>query len=137
MLPSPLPLSNLDELRRQVLEGPSEAALPCNLPDKWLTLLARDLERCVEDTSSSADEGEYMAAPLAALLHLLNGKSDATKGPLRLEEIYEYFKDYQIEIALEVVRRNTDLNTEPATLETIFTNRRVRVLPLSEPFTAP
>lgn len=36
--------SDLLQLKREVLDQGPEAALPCNLPDKWLCLLARDLE---------------------------------------------------------------------------------------------
>ncbi len=119
--------SNLAELNNDVLRHPADAALPCNLSNKWLTLLARDLEHCVGDSIGAPDAGHYMAAPLAAILHLLSGKSDSASPPHRLEEIYEYFKDYHVEITLEIVRRNTDITPEPATIETIFTDRRVRL----------
>lgn len=124
---TPLPPSNLDQLKQEVLDRSPEAALPCNLPEKWLNLLARDLEHCVGDHIAASDTGDYMAAPMAAILHLLSGKSDRPTEALRLEEIYEYFKDYHIEITLEIVRRNTDINPEPATIETIFTCRRETV----------
>lgn len=127
MTSAPLPESNLAELNNDVLRHPADAALPCNLSDKWLTMLARDLEHCVGDSIGAPDAGHYMAAPLAAILHLLSGKSDSASPPHRLEEIYEYFKDYHVEITLEIVRRNTDITPEPATIETIFTDRRVRL----------
>lgn len=127
MTSAPLPASNLAELNNDVLRHPADAALPCNLSDKWLTLLARDLEHCVGDSIGAPDAGHYMAAPLAAILHLLSGKSDSASPPHRLEEIYEYFKDYHVEITLEIVRRSTDITPEPATIETIFTDRRVRL----------
>lgn len=39
--------------------------------------------------------------------------------------MFKYFQDYRIEIALESVRRRTDIKPEAATLETIFTERDV------------
>lgn len=127
MSSNPLPLSNLEELNNEVLNRPPDAALPCNLSEKWLNLLARDLEHCVGENTTAPDTGDYMAAPLAAILHLLSGKSDRPETPLRLEEIYDYFKDYHIELALEIVRRNTDISPEPVTIDTIFTDRRGRL----------
>jgi len=127
MTSAPLPASNLAELNNEVLRHPPGAALPCNLSDKWLNLLARDLEHCVGDSIRVPDAGDYMAAPLAAIQHLLSGKSDSASPSRRLEEIYEYFKDYHVEITLEIVRRNTDITPEPATIETLFTDRRVRL----------
>lgn len=81
MTSAPLPASNLAELNNDVLRHPADAALPCNLSDKWLTLLARDLEHCVGDSIGAPDAGHYMAAPLAAILHLLSGKSDSASPP--------------------------------------------------------
>lgn len=43
-----LPRSDLHRLGREVLSGPPEAALPCNLPDDWLNLIARDLDFALE-----------------------------------------------------------------------------------------
>ena len=38
-----LPKSDLDKLRQEVLALPPSAALPCNLSDNWLDMIARDL----------------------------------------------------------------------------------------------
>ena len=44
-----------------------------------------------------------------------------------IDKLFEHMQDYRIELALEEVRRKTDVSPEPATLESIFTNRSVEV----------
>ena len=44
-----------------------------------------------------------------------------------VSELERYFVDYRIEVALEMVRRQTQVDVEPATLETIFTDRAIRI----------
>ena len=39
----------------------------------------------------------------------------------------QHFGDYRLEVSLEQVSRKTEIRAEPATLETIFANREVRV----------
>ncbi len=123
-----LPLSDLELLRSEVLTQPPEAALPRNLSDYWLDLIGRDLEECVGDGAGNHDESTpYMTAPLALILHILTGKTGSNKLEVPLDDMFKYFQDYRIEIALESVRRRTDIRPEAATLETIFTERDVQV----------
>lgn len=123
-----LPLSDLELLRSDVLIQPPEAALPCNLSDYWLDLIGRDLEECVGDGAGNHDESTtYMTAPLALILHILTGKTGSNKLEIPLDDMSKYFQDYRIEIALESLRRRTDMKPEAATLETIFTERDVQV----------
>lgn len=42
-----------------------------------------------------------------------------------MEDMFRYFEDYRIELALEALRRRTSVQAEPATIESIFTNREV------------
>jgi len=44
-----------------------------------------------------------------------------------VSELERYFVDYRIEVALEMVRRQTQVDVEPATLEIIFTDRAIRI----------
>jgi len=112
--------SDLLQLKREVLNQGSEAALPCNLSDQWLAMLARDIEMFQEETNS---DHSYLSAPLAIIVQLLLGKSGQSEGSISVEELFEYLQYLQIEIVLEVARRNSDINIAPATMETIFTNR--------------
>ena len=41
--------------------------------------------------------------------------------------MFQYFRDYLIEVTLEIVSRRTDIKVESATLDTIFTERKVMI----------
>lgn len=119
--------SDLLKLKREVLDIGPEAALPSYLPDTWLNLLSRDLDLILQEQS---DDHTYLTAPLALIAHLLiarNGdKGDSVS--FTQEELLRYLQELQLEISFELLRRNTDMFPEPAaTLETIFTNRKVRI----------
>lgn len=112
--------SDILQLKREVLDQGPEAALPSNLSDKWLGMLARDIEMLEEENDS---DHNYLSAPLAIIIQLLLGKSGHMEGSFLEEELFEYLQYLQIEIALEVARRSADIDVVPATIETIFTNR--------------
>jgi hypothetical protein len=122
-----LPKSDLAKLQREVLALPPSAALPCNLPEHWLDMIARDLEA----TMTGGEEG-YASAPLLLVVHILQGKTPGQSGQeiqTPLETLYDYFRDLRVEIDLEIVNRRTRSWIEPATLDSIFTDRMVLVVP--------
>jgi hypothetical protein len=122
-----LPKSDLAKLQREVLALPPSAALPCNLPEHWLDMIARDLEA----TMTGGEEG-YASAPLLLVVHILQGKTPGQSGQeiqIPLETLYDYFRDLRVEIDLEIVNRRTRSWIEPATLDSIFTDRMVLVVP--------
>lgn len=122
------PPSNLELLHQEVLSGPPEAALPSLLPDHWLDQIAHDLEMSIGDGAGTADtQTSYAAAPLVLIIHLLCGKADCSHQEISVMQMLEYFRCYEIEIALEMLNRRTNLNAESATLETIFTDRTVMI----------
>lgn len=121
-----LPLTSLDRLNAEILCQPPEAALPCNLSDYWLDLIARDLDKCVGEGADAHEESaSYMSAPLALIIHILTGKTGRSQMEVPIDDLFNHFQNYRIEIALENVSRKTDVKAEPATLETIFANRDV------------
>jgi hypothetical protein len=122
-----LPRTDLSKLQQEVLSGPPEAALPSQLSDCWLELIARDLEMTVGDGEPEEGGGTYASAPLALITHLLFGKRAGKEFALSYDEIYSLFCDLRVEISLEIVSRQTDIKVEPATLETIFSNREVSI----------
>jgi hypothetical protein len=70
------PFSSLERLENEVLSLPPAAALPCNLPDIWLDMIARDLEEVMGPNAHVGEAaGKYAAAPLALILRILQGKS--------------------------------------------------------------
>ncbi|MDA8329477.1 MAG: hypothetical protein M0Z83_11015 [Betaproteobacteria bacterium] len=125
--------SDLTRLKHEVLDHGVEAVLPVNFSDEWLNLLARDLDMLLE---SAVDDGifqdggyhGYLTAPLAIITHILYGRKDKNESEVRFSEddLFRFLEYLQFEIGLEGVRRWTDISPEPATLETIFTNREVK-----------
>ncbi len=65
--------------------------------------------------------------PLAAIIHILFAKNGGEAISESLEQLYDYFQDYRLELALEEITRKTHVVAEPPTLETIFNNRDVLV----------
>lgn len=114
---------DLEQLQAEILSGPPEAALPCNLSDRWLHQLGANLEYVLSDAS---EEAGHLAGPLAIVIHILFGKNgDAKSFAVSEDDLFQHCKDLQIECGLEEVSRKTDIKATPATLETIFSNRTV------------
>lgn len=114
---------NLEKLKVDILSNEAESALPKNLSNFWLGVVGESLEQVFDYPDEQSQE--YLAGVLALVLHLLNGKPK--KLPLNISEstLFRYLHDYRVEIALEEISRKTDFSITPATVETIFTNRRV------------
>jgi hypothetical protein len=89
-------------------------------------MIARDLEA----TLTEGKEG-YAAAPLILIAHLIQGKTPGQSGEgvqIPLDTLFAYFCDLRVEINLEIVSRRRRCWVEPATLDSIFTNRMVSVV---------
>jgi hypothetical protein len=70
------PPSDLAQLQKEVLDRPPVSALPSNLPDHWLDLIARDLEEVMGPNAQVGEAaGVYASSPLALVLRILEGKS--------------------------------------------------------------
>ena len=124
----PLPLTDLSELARDVLNGPAAQALPANLPDQWLKRIARDLDACANESEEEAEPAVYTAGPLAIVLHLLLGKnSQESTGGVSFEQLERYLRELRLEVNLELISRSTNVAVEPATLESIFEGRSLTV----------
>ena len=124
------PESDLAQLRSEVLERPAIFALPSNLSDHWLDMIARDLNEVIaSDCDIGGAAGTYAAAPLALILHILKSRTQGPSVTMSLEELWDYFRYLRIEINFEIVSRRTCHKVESATLKTIFTNRKVQVTP--------
>lgn len=122
-----LPATDLKRLSEEVQSA--SAALPCNLSDYWLDLIARDLDTLQEGSEDDGDDepGPSLSGPLYLILRILMERTGGESLNVSEEEMYSYFQSYQIEIGLEMVSRRTEVKADPATLETIFRNRDVLV----------
>lgn len=117
------PLMDLHALKKDVLSREPAASLPCNLSDAWLDLVAESLEQILD--GASPQSGQYLAGPLALVLHLLFGRLQSEELSIDDTLLLNYLCEYRLEVTLERVNRHTNVQTTSATLETIFTNRLV------------
>lgn len=119
----------LQRFQAEVMISGTEATLPCNLTDYWLSEIQKHLGKLFESMSATTElkTEQSMALPLAAVIHILFAKGGAKKIEVSLDEMFDYFKYYHAELALEETRRNTDFRCEPASIQTIFTNRNVPI----------
>lgn len=119
------PVIDLSKLQKEILSRGPEAALPCNLSDYWLNQVSESLDQVLE--VHDEDSGMYMTAPLALVICLLLGKPGSNTREIGEDELFERFNDYRLELALEEVSRRSDIQTPPASLTTIFTNRSIEL----------
>jgi hypothetical protein len=113
----------LKRLQTEILDKGAEACLPKNLTDEWLEHVSTLLERML-----NGEDGEGYGICLAVVLHLLQTKlplGESGDFSVSQDELFEYMKRYQIELALETVHRKTEIQYKQATLETILTDREV------------
>lgn len=121
-----LPKSDLKLLRDEVLSKHPEAALPINLPDHWLDMIARDLDDAFEAVEIYDMPSSNASAPLALVLHIMQAKTSSDHIEIPLDTLYRYLRDLRTEINLEIINRRTEIKVESATMDTIFTNRTVK-----------
>lgn len=118
----------LKRFQDEVLKIGPETTLPSNLSDYWLTEIQQSIERCFDSLKESGQgKSEDMSLPLAAVVHILFAKNGGHPLEVLMEKMFQHFEDYRIELALEEVRRKTDFKTEPPTIASIFTDRKVVV----------
>lgn len=117
----------LRRFQEEVILRGAESTLPSNLDDFWLAEIQRSIELFFngDRETSSIEGGESISLPLAAVVHILFAKKGGEELQASMDEMFKYFEDYRIELALEEIRRKTDFKAEPATIATIFTNRHV------------
>jgi hypothetical protein len=91
------------------------------LSDEWLSALSQSVNRLL---AGEAEESAGAVA-IAAVHVLLQARTSSGIHSLGGEEARQRLIAYRLELALELMHRNTDVKYEAATLETIFTNRTV------------
>lgn len=129
-------LTNLQRLSEEIIRQPLEKALPCNLSNEWLHLMERDFRIALrnDDLDVVGDPLDYMKAPLTLISHLAVGKNNGAWAAIDEGKLVRYFLLYQAEILLEIARRNGSVDSPPATVETIFTEREIYLLRPSQGF---
>jgi hypothetical protein len=110
----------------EVLAMGAEYCLPSKLTGEWLDWLSIELEFLqLEDVPEQKLEPPSCA--LSAVFKILMYKSGEEKVEISEEELFNKMGEFLTEIEIEKVSRRTDIRLESATMETIFTNRNVKV----------
>lgn len=119
----------LQRFQEEVLSSGPEATLPSNLSDYWLAEIQQHIERCFDEEQDleDAESESNLSLPLAAVMHILFVKNSDEKFAVPIDAMLKKIEDYRIELALEEIRRKTDMKTEPATIISIFTDRDVMI----------
>lgn len=120
-------VSMLERFQEEVVKQGRDTTLPSKLNDFWLDELQKNFEKLFESigNDSGSDSNGCMSLALAAIIHILFAKNGDLVMEVSMEDMFRYFEGYRIELALEALRRRTSVQAEPATIESIFTNREV------------
>lgn len=125
-------MSNDDLISRfktEVMDTGPESTLPCNLTDEWLDVLLMQADKMANlEELESADGRPICTELLAGVLHILMAKSGFEGVSIEESELMHVMEMYALELSMENVSRKTEFRCEPATLETIFTNRTVTII---------
>ncbi|GAQ30433.1 hypothetical protein K6V18_06585 [Ralstonia insidiosa] len=117
----------LNKLKSELLDAAPEACLPRNLSEEWRDYLAGSADNMLKEDEDEDDTQDKGAAILAVILRILDAKRAETAGRVEVpfEELHAYVQRYRLELALEELHRKTDITYNPATIETILTEREV------------
>ena len=69
-----------------------------------------------------------MSPPLAAVWHILFFKNQGDTIETTLDEVYQLFIDYGLELAFKEARRTVPMKSVPATVDSILTQARRNLL---------
>lgn len=108
--------------RSEVLASSPQSTLPCNLSGVWLEVLSQQATSLLEGPPEART-----TEIVAALLHIVSAKHAPDEVSLDEAELFSYFQQYRIELALEEVRRYSAMAPSAASIETIFTERDVQL----------
>lgn len=108
-----------------VVAQPPAAALPCNLTDALLELVARDLDTVLDENGAEDPDSQFLIAPLALVFHILVGQRNGAGFTVSLEDFLPILRDYRAEIGLELLKRRAGVQFNPATMTTIFSQREI------------
>lgn len=107
-----VPRTDMDALFREVVARGPEAALPQNLPDKWLRAIVRDTRR-----AAMSGDGD----PARSAMVLAFALADATVDKAVLDErLPDCIASYQLALIEELIGRQTGIFPHPYSLSDIF-----------------
>lgn len=118
-----IPDTDLDRLQAEILSGPFDAALPVNMTEEWLNLIARDIcEALSDDEPTTQNPGVLRAeAPFRLITRLLVESKNKAWHVEDFDSLQGHYMNYLAEVVLELVRRQKGHWIPPATLDTVLT----------------
>lgn len=118
--------TDLTRFKKEVLYYGAESCLPKNLSHYWLDRLSMQANTLLVEEHSVEEQScpEIFAALIFLLFHKNQPEAEIQ---VSLEELFKHCQHYAIELSLEEVHRKTNVKYEAATLDTILTERRVKV----------
>lgn len=118
-----IPKTDLDKLLNEVLSRGPVAALPRNLPDRWLRALGRDLARAQKANLEGRPEDPSVdiSAPLLVVASLLTAARgvDPTQMSMSSLELKESLDQFGVALRNEIIGRETGVFVQDFTLENI------------------
>jgi hypothetical protein len=122
-------MSMLERFRHEVMGRGADACLPRNLPDEWLRIVASgaDLLNMERDLSVPPEDqpDERKTIALAGVATLLWAKASGEPVQVSLSQLADYMRLFRLELTLEALHRSTALRYEPASVESILTDRDI------------
>jgi hypothetical protein len=94
---------DIEELHELVHANGPLAALPVNLSDGWLKIIASDMFRHELDGDDINDRN--LSKSLLLIITILTSQSDGPALKLTTDEIYKYYQYYQARIVREIAER--------------------------------
>lgn len=118
----------LSRFSNEVLSRGSSAVLPQNLSDFWLKTLQKlagdflDGNFTIDQCTATLDMGDPL---LVACVHEALGNSRNTAPEISADELAENVTIYALSITMETIRRESDIEMTPPTLENLLSIDRI------------
>lgn len=121
----------------QVLSKGAEEALPQNLNEEWLDkiyIAAKNFLRTAAGKNPDQSDAEFLADDNSLVMlsavtdiaqHQKGYSPDEKTFELPEDELFEYISCYSLSIIIESILRETDIEIDPPTLDTIFDRDRL------------
>lgn len=122
----------LQRFTAEVLTHGAEACLPRNLSKEWIDVLAHELCHYFKQDpdrlpTEENDDCQTLCCALAAIVGIMTVKLQRRVITFNIKELHDRFVYYRTELVLEALHRSNVISYEPATLETIFTDRNLTI----------
>ncbi len=129
----------------QVISKGADAALPQNLNEEWLDkiyIAAKNFLKTAAGNTPDQSDAEFLGDDNSLIMlsavtdiaqHQKGYSPDEKTFELPEEELFEYISCYSLSVIIESIVRETEIDIEPPTLESIFDRERLFEVELKIP----